>query len=211
MSLDETTEIPDLVADQAGWGAFLEAHRGRLRRMVAIRLDERLCGRVEASDVIQEAYLEATNRLPDYAHEPDPMPLYLWVRFLTLQCLQIVHRKHLGTRARDAGREISIHGMASPAASSAAIAAQLLGRETRASEAFHRAERKLKLQEALNAMDVIDREVLVLRHFEQLSNGEVAHLLGIGESAATKRYIRALKRLKDILSTLPGAGKDFWR
>ena len=74
-----------------------------------------------------------------------------------------------------------------------------------------RAERKLRLQEALDTMDAIDREVLVLRHFEQLSNGECARLLGLGESAATKRYIRALKRLKDILSSLPGAGTEFWR
>ena len=95
--------------------------------------------------------------------------------------------------------------------SSAAIAAQLLGRETRASEVAIRAERKSRLQEALNAMDVLDREVLVLRHFEQLSNGECARVLGLGESADTKRYIRALKRLKDILSFLPGAGTGFWR
>jgi RNA polymerase sigma-70 factor (ECF subfamily) len=211
MGSNETARIDDLAADHAVWGAFLVAHRGRLRRMVAIRLDDRLRGRVEASDVIQEAYLEATNRLPDYARDPDPMPPFLWLRFLTLQCLQITHRKHLGTRARDVAREISMHGVASPAASSAAIAAQLLGRETRASETFQRAERKLRLQEALNAMDVIDREVLVLRHFEQLSNGEVAQLLGIGEPAATKRYLRALKRLKDVLSALPGVGREFWR
>jgi RNA polymerase sigma-70 factor (ECF subfamily) len=173
--------------------------------MVALRLDERLRGRVDPSDVIQEAYLEATERRPEYARDPEPMPPFLWLRFLTLQRLQIMHRRHLGTRSRDAGREISIHGEASPAASSAAIAAQLLGRDTRASEALIRDERKLRLQEALNAMDVIDREVLVLRHFEQLSNGESARVLGISESAATKRYLRALKRLREMLSTLPGS------
>jgi RNA polymerase sigma-70 factor (ECF subfamily) len=179
--------------------------------MVALRLDERLRGRIDPSDVIQEAFLEATERRADYARETGPMSPFLWLRFLTLQQLQILHRRHLGTRSRDAGREISIDGKASPAASSAAIAAQLLGRETRASEVAIRAERKLRLQEALNAMDVIDREVLVLRHFEQLSNGECARVLGLSETAATKRYIRALKRLKDILSALPGAGTGFWR
>ncbi|GAC1473458.1 MAG: hypothetical protein NVSMB9_22090 [Isosphaeraceae bacterium] len=211
MSQDESSGITDWVADHAGWGAYLAAQRDRLKRMVALRLDDRLRGRVEASDVIQEAFLEATQRLPEYAREPEPMPPFLWLRFLTLQCLQIAHRRHLGTRSRDAGREISIHGAVSPAASSAAIAAHLLGHETRASEVVLRSERKLRLQEALNTMDVLDREALVLRHFEQLSNGEVAQLLGIGESAATKRYIRALKRLKDILSALPEAGARFWQ
>jgi RNA polymerase sigma-70 factor, ECF subfamily len=189
-----------------GWGDLLAGSRDRLRRMVALRLDERLRGRVDPSDVIQEAYLEATGRLADYARQEEPMPPFLWLRFLTLQRLQISHRKHLGTRSRDAGREVSIY----PEATSAAIAAQLLGRDTRASEALVRAERKLRLQEALGTMDVMDREVLALRHFEQLSNGECARVLGLGESAATKRYIRALKRLKDILTALPGQGTGAW-
>jgi RNA polymerase sigma-70 factor, ECF subfamily len=203
---DQDSELPGQ-AEQA-WGDFLAGHRDRLRRMVAIRLDERLKGRIDPSDVIQEAFLEATERRVEYAREAEPMSPFLWLRFLTLQRLQIAHRCHLGTRARDAGREVSIHGPVSPMASSAAIAAQLLGRETRASEVAIRAERKLRLQEALNAMDVMDREVLVLRHFEQLSNGECARVLGIGESAATKRYIRALKKLKEALSALPGFGSE---
>jgi RNA polymerase sigma-70 factor, ECF subfamily len=197
--------------ERAAWGEFLTGHRDRLRRMVALRLDDRLRGRIDPSDVIQEAFLEASGRRHEYAREAEPMSPFLWLRFLTLQRLKVTHRRHLGTQARDPRREISIHGVASPAASSAAIAAQLLGRETRASEVAIRAERKLRLQEALNAMDVLDREVLVLRNFEQLSNGECARVLGISEAAATKRYIRALKRLKDILSALPGAGTGFWR
>jgi RNA polymerase sigma-70 factor, ECF subfamily len=197
--------------DQAAWGEFLAVHRDRLRRMIALRLDERLRGRIDPSDVIQEAFLEATARQPVYAREADPMPPFLWLRFLTLQRLQITHRRHLGTGSRDAAREISVHGVASPAASSAAIAAHLLGRDTRPSEAFMRAERKLRLQEALNSMDILDREIIVLRNFEQLTNQECARVLGLAESAATKRYIRALKRLKDILTSIPGAGTGFWR
>ncbi len=196
--------------DRADWGQFLSSHRGRLRRMVALRLDQRLRGRIDPSDVIQEAFLEATERRPEYASQPDPMPPFLWLRFLTLQRLQIVHRRQLGTRSRDAGRDVSIHGGAFPAASSAALAAQLLGRDTRPSEAAIRAERKRRLQEVLDRMDPIDREVLVLRHFEQLSNGECARVLGLGESAATKRYLRALTRLKDILSAQPGGQKEAW-
>ncbi len=173
--------------DQAAWGEFLAGHRDRLRRMVALRLDERLRDWIEPSDVIQEAFLEATERQADYAREADPMPPFLWLRFLALQRLQITRRRHLGTRSRDAGREVSNHGVASPAASSAAIAAQLLGRETGPSEAVMRAERKLRLQEALNTMDGLDREIIVLRDFEQLTNQDGARALGLGESAATKR------------------------
>ncbi len=201
---------PELGADPSAWGEFLAAHRGRLRRMVALRMDDRVRGRLDPSDVIQEAYLEATERRPEYARGPDPMPPFLWLRFLTLQCLQIAHRRHLGAWARDAGRDISIHAPASPAASSAAIAEQLLGRDTRASEVAIRAERRTRLLEALDRMEPIDREVLALRHLEQLSNRECARVLGLGESAATKRYIRALQRLKQILSALPGGGQGMW-
>jgi RNA polymerase sigma-70 factor, ECF subfamily len=197
-------------ADRAEWGQFLSAHRKRLRRMVALRLDERLRGRIDPSDVIQEAFLEATERRPEYDRQQNPMPPFLWLRFLTLQRLQIVHRQQLGTKSRDASRDISIDAGASPAASSAALAAQLLGRDTRASEVAIRAERERRLLDVLERMDSIDREVLVLRHFEQLSNGECARVLGLGESAATKRYLRALERLKDILSAQQRRPKEAW-
>jgi len=196
--------------DRAAWGAMLAPHHDRLRRMVALRLDRRLQGRIDPSDVIQEAYVEAVRRLPEYVREQSPMPLFLWLRFLTAQTLQAMHRRHLGAQARDAGREISISGGRLPPATSAALAAQLLGRDTRASEAAIRAERKLRLESALNSMDQIDREVLALRHFEQLSNAECARLLGLSESAATKRYIRALRRLKEILTSLPGGAVESW-
>ncbi len=190
--------------DLEGWGRLLERHRKRLRRMIALRLDGRLQGRLDASDVIQEAFLEATARLPGYLREPD-MPFFLWLRFLTGQKLMELHRHHLGTQMRDAGREVSLYRGSLPATSSAALAAQLLGHDTRPSEAAIRAERKIRLQEALNSMDPLDREILALRHFEQLNNAETAQLLGLQESAASKRYIRALKKLKNILSGVPGS------
>ena len=109
---------------------------------------------------------------------------------------------------RDAGREVSLYRGTMPEASSAALAAQLLGHATRPSEAAIRAEVKIRLQEALNAMDPIDREVLALRHFEQLTPAETAQVLGIKEKAAGMRYLRALKRLKDILTGLPGGLKE---
>jgi RNA polymerase sigma-70 factor (ECF subfamily) len=178
-------------------------HRERLRRMVQMRLDWRLTGRIDASDVIQDAYLEATRRLEDYLREP-AMPLFLWLRFLVGERLMILHRHHLGAKMRDARREVSLYRDALPEASSAALAAQLLGQHTSPSEAAVRAERMLRLQEAVNCLDPLDREVLSLRHFEQLSRAETAQVLGIEEAAAAKRYIRALKRLRDFLTDMPG-------
>ncbi len=199
--------VASMGADRVDWGQFLTSHRHRLRRMIALRLDQRLQGRIDPSDVIQEAFLEATERRPAYIRQPDPMPPFLWLGFLTFQRLQLVHRQQLGTRSRDAGRDVSIHTGANPGASSAALPAQLLGRDTRASEVSIRAERKRRLLDVLEGMDPVDREVLVLQHFEQLTNGECARVLELGESAATKRYLRALRRLEDILSALPG-GED---
>ena len=105
---------------------------------------------------------------------------------------------------RDAGREVALYRGSLPEASSAALAAHLLGHDTRPSEAAVRAERKVRLQEALNSMGPLDREVLALRHFEQLSNTETAQVLGIGETAASNRYVRALNRLRKALLSVPG-------
>src|SRR5947209_8817170 len=205
---DDSGETERLLAaagrgNTAEWGDLLDRHRARLRRMLALRLDHRLQGRVDPSDVLQDTFLEATQRLPEYLRQPD-MPFYLWLRFLAGQRLLITHRRHLGAKQRDAGREVSLYRGAMPEASSAALAARLLGRECRPSEVAVRAEMKLRLQEALNSMDALDREVLALRHFEQLSNAETARVLGIQERAAGKRYLRALKRLKEILADMPG-------
>ncbi|HLJ91700.1 MAG TPA: sigma-70 family RNA polymerase sigma factor [Gemmataceae bacterium] len=194
--------------DKEQWGALLARHRERLRRMVALRMDHRLQGRIDASDVIQEAYLEASSRLADYCQQP-AMPFFLWLRFLTSQKLLELHRHHLGAQARDAGREVSLYRGSLPATNSAALAAQLLGHLTQPSQAAIRAEMKIRLQEALNRMETLDREVLALRHFEHLNNAETAQTLGIQESAASKRYIRALKRLKAILTSMPGGREEF--
>jgi RNA polymerase sigma-70 factor (ECF subfamily) len=136
------------------------------------------------------------------------MPFHLWLRLVTGQKLTDLHRFHLGARMRDAGMEVSLHRGALPQASSVSLAAQLLGKITSASRAAIRAEHKLILQEALNGMDPIDREVLALRHFEHLSNDESALVLGLSKKAASNRYIRALKRLKEILSSIPGMNEN---
>jgi RNA polymerase sigma-70 factor (ECF subfamily) len=159
-----------LAGDEAALAALFDGYRDRLRRMIRLRLDRRLSGRVDSSDVLQEAYLDVRNRIAEYARDPAAMPFHLWLRLVAGQRLTDVHRYHLGAQMRDAGQEVSLHRGPFPQASSVSLAAQLLGKMTSASHAAIRAEHKLIGQEALNGMDPIDREVLALRHFEHLSN-----------------------------------------
>ena len=167
--------------------------------MALLRLFSSLRGRIDASDVVQEAYLEASRRLPEYLRSR-PMPFFLWLRCLTGQALLGLYRRHLGTRARDPRREVAIHGDAMPEATSEALAAQLLGKVATPSQVVGRAELRARVEEAMNALDDGEREILALRHFEQLSNAEAALELGIQEAAASKRYMRALIRLRGILA-----------
>ena len=179
----------------------------RLRRMIHLRLDRRLTGRVDASDVLQDVYLEVRHRMATGGADPS-LPFFLWLRLVTGQKLTDLHRRHLGTQMRDAGMEISLHRGAMPEASSASLAAQLLGTMTSASQAAVRAEHRVIVQEALNGLDPMDREILVLRHFEHLSNDEAALTLGLKRSTASQRYVRALMRLKVVLSTIPGLREE---
>ena len=182
---------------------LFEQNRQRLTQMVRLRMDRRLQGRVDAADVLQEAYLECAKRFGEYLANPS-MPLYLWVRFLTGQKLIDLHRHHLGMKMRDAGQEVSLYRGALPQASSVSLAAHLLGRLTSASRAVIRAETQIHVQEALNSLEPMDRGVLTLRHFEMLTNEETAQVLGIKKTAASNRYVRALKRLKEVLVSIPG-------
>jgi RNA polymerase sigma-70 factor (ECF subfamily) len=187
--------------DPDSWESLLAENRQRLRRMVAFRLDERLQGRVDPSDVLQDAYLAAWKDLGSYVQQPE-IPFFLWLRGIAGNKLKELHRHHLGTKMRDARREVSINQAVSPELTTAALAAHLLGRLTQPSEAARRVELGARLQAALNSMDDVDREVLALRHFEQLSPSETAQVLGIKEKAAGMRYVRALRRLKEILNSL---------
>jgi RNA polymerase sigma-70 factor, ECF subfamily len=203
-----SSETDDLVrrakaGDSSALAELFDRHSDRLRRMVRIRLDRRLQGRVDPSDVLQEAQIDVLRRAPEYAANPN-MPPFLWLRFLTGQRLLAMHRQHLGAQMRDVGHEVSLYRGALPEATSVSLAALLLGRLTSPTRAAQRAEMKLRLQEVLNGMGPIDREVLTLRHFEELSNSETAQVLGIGKTAACNRYLRALKRLKEILASMPG-------
>jgi RNA polymerase sigma-70 factor (ECF subfamily) len=189
--------------DEQAFQELFSRYRDRLKRMVHLRLSRRLQGRVDDSDVLQEAYLDVARRLPEYVRNP-ALPFFLWLRHLTGLKLAEVHRRHLGTQLRDADREVTLHRGGLPEADSASLAAQLLGKLTTPSQAAIKAETRLFVQEALNSMDPVDREVLALKHFEQLSTSEIAEVLGLSKAGAGSRYLRAIKRLREVLARIPG-------
>jgi RNA polymerase sigma-70 factor (ECF subfamily) len=196
--------------DSSALGSLLEGQRARLERMLALRIDGRLRGRVDPADVIQDAFLEVSLRVEDYLREPS-MPFYLWVRFIAVQRLHAVYREHLGAQKRDARREVALAEPFYPEATSEALAAQLIGKASTPSQTVARAELRTRLRETLESMDPADREVIALRHFEQLGNAETAQVLGIDESAASKRYVRAMRRLRDLLVRIPGMAEYPWK
>jgi RNA polymerase sigma-70 factor (ECF subfamily) len=188
--------------DGAALGALWQRHRPWLRQRIRLRLDRRLRRRVDPSDVLQEAYIDLADRVRDYARRR-PMPILLWIHLVAHQRLLQVLRRHLGTARRDVGREVVLDPAVWHPASSAALAAQLLGRFTSPSQAAARAEQRLRLEQALHTLDAIDREIIALRHFEELSNREAAQVLGLSKAAASKRYVRALTRLQSVLEGMP--------
>ena len=186
--------------DRAAMGELFLRHGPRLRAMLRVRLDQRLQGRVDPSDVLQETFAEASQRLAEYARHPS-MPFFLWLRFLTVQQLLQHHRRHLGAQKRNAAQEQAVGG-AGPDASVMTLAEQVVGTLTSPSLAAARGETAARLAAALEEMDPIDREVIVLRHFEELSNQEAAEVLGISKAACSKRYVRALGRLQEIIGSI---------
>jgi RNA polymerase sigma-70 factor (ECF subfamily) len=173
-------------------------HRDKLQRMVRFRLDRRLYGRVDTADVLQDVWLETSRRIEDYTSNP-AVPFFVWVRQIAYQIIIDLHRRHLGAQKRNVSQEVSIGK--SNCDTSVSIAAQLAGNLTSPSNVAMRGERLATLREALDSMDEVDREVLALRHFEELGNNEVAEILGIQKTTASNRYVRALKRLKQVLET----------
>ena len=187
--------------DQTALNNLVDLHRGRLAKMVKTRLNPKIKQRVDQSDVIQESLLEAAKRLPEYLAAPRS-PFFLWLRQIVGQKIIDVHRRHLGAEARDAKLEISIDRPAVPVATSICLAAQLLGRLTSPSGVAIRRETEHALQDAINELEPLDREILALRQFEELTNVEAAAELNIEPAAASKRFVRALKRLQEILVRL---------
>ena len=188
---------------QEGLAALFAEHHQRLWRLIRFRMDHRLVGRVDPDDVLQEAYLAAVGRLADYDRSPTCTP-FVWLRTMILQTLTDLHRRHLGAQMRDAGREIGRQDLRFPCTTSASLAAQFVGHMTSPSQAAVRAEAYAQVEQVIANMEPLDREVLALRHFEELTNSEIAEVLGIQQKAASIRYVRAIKRLRSVLSEMPG-------
>jgi len=177
-------------------------HRERLRKMVRLRLDRRLRDRFTSSKVLEEVFRDACNRIGEYLADPRQR-VFLWFRQLTGQRIQALHRQHLGTNVLDAGQDFSVYRGKLPEVNSVALAAQLIGDRAKNQSAV-RADLLLRLQDALNSMEAFDREILGMCHFEELRDEEVAAILDIDKTTATLHYVRALKRLKEMLKSIPG-------
>jgi RNA polymerase sigma-70 factor, ECF subfamily len=197
----------ELLIDQAARGEPLAQAKlfgefePRLRGMVTMRLDQRLQGKLDTSDVIQEAFIEYSESLPEYVPRPD-LPFYIWLRTLTIRKLSNLQRQFLATEARDVNRELANGRGGSLTTSCLSLAEFFVGSMTSPSQAVLRLELQARIHEALNDMDSTDREILALRHFEQLSNSEAAQVLQISPTAASNRYIRALGRLRPLLDQI---------
>lgn len=182
---------------------LFESFRTRLHTLVEVRIDRRIRARVDASDIVQEAFVDAVRRFPEFQRDRKMSP-YLWLRFLTMQQLTLAHRRHLGVKARAAGREQSIEAMQQAGVDSGVMAFCLAGNDSTPSAQVSRAEGIQNLTVALDAMEPLDREVLALRHFEQLKNVEIAQVLDMTESGVSQRYRRALKKIGQALKGYDG-------
>ena len=186
-----------LKGDQAAFARLFDGYRDRLRRMVVLRMDVRVRPRFDASDVVQEAFVEAVRALPKYVEEAK-IPLFLWLRMVTGDRLAKLHRTHLGTAKRNAGREVAL-GQHFPDASSVYLADQLAGQFTSVDHGLKQQDTQRKLEDALNSMDPNDREIIAMRHFEELSTEEISLVLDMTRSGVLKRYTRAIRKLSGVL------------
>ncbi|HBV63248.1 MAG TPA: RNA polymerase subunit sigma [Rhodopirellula sp.] len=174
-------------------------YRERLRRIIQFRIDYRITARVSDSDILQDTYIAAAKRLPHFSQQTE-MSAFLWLRLLVKQQLVDIHRQHLKAEKRDARKEMGLQPHQASTQTSMALAVQLAESITAASEVVARAETIAFLESSLNEMDEIDREVIALRHFEELTNIETACVLNLQPSAASKRYLRAMRRLSQLMS-----------
>jgi RNA polymerase sigma-70 factor (ECF subfamily) len=199
----ETDELVERAArgEDAARHQLLARHRDRLKRMVAVHLDRRLAARVDPSDIVQEALLDAHRELSDYLRSR-PLPLYPWLRQLAWERLLKWHRAHIRVQKRSVGREES-RDLALPEESAMLLAHRLIAAGTSPSRRLIRDELRQRVRAALEAAPPRDREVLVMRHLEEMSAAEIAATLGITERAAKARHTRALERLRNLLDDDP--------
>lgn len=196
--LDQLATTTDPVVEGRLWAC----HRDPLRRMIGLRLDRAVGQRVDASDVVQEVLLKASGRLAQYLRNP-VMPFDLWLRQIARDHVIDAHRKHRGSQARSVDRERSLRGQHFADHSSLDLAAQLRDSELTPAAASLRRELEARFRDAIDRLDHDDREIILLRHFEQMSNSEAARALGLSEPACGMRHLRALRKLRVVLGESP--------
>lgn len=198
---DTTQELLDQArkGDADAVEKLLAQHREPIRRMIDLRLDPAIVQRLDASDVVQEVLIEANRRLKDYLQNP-VMPFHLWLRHIAKDHLIDAHRRHHQAQKRGVNREQPIHRPVWADRSSLDLAGQLLDQDLTPASAAIQEELQRRLRDAIGQLDEGDREVILMRHYESLANQEVADALGLTEAAASMRYLRAVRRLRDLLA-----------
>ena len=202
ISHDPTLEallVRAAAGDKRSAGEAVCAYDARLRRVIRVRLDRRLLRRVDVDDVLQEAHLEAIERLPEFLAKRE-VPLFIWLRFLAVQRCVTLARRHLIAAARDVRREQRVGAAEGYDSASAALEHALSAQLTTPSGVAAREETRAAVRDAVGGLEPLDREILCLRHFEELDNAEAACALGIEPGAASKRYVRAVERLRDVMA-----------
>lgn len=194
--------------DRHALATLFESYRPRLERMIRVRLDTRLLRRVDPADVLQETFLEVQQKFEQYLTTSE-LPLFLWFRLETGQKLLKLHRFHLRAQVRSVDQEVSLHRGGAPSVTSLSLADRIVDRVSTASRIASKDELRAQVQEALNQMNEVDREILVLRHFEEMSNSETAMILGISSTAAANRHVRALERIRRVLEGSPNGMEGF--
>ena len=188
--------------DRAAVNRLLERHRVSLKKLIQLRLDRKIARRVDASDVVQDVLMEANTRLQDYLADPK-MPFHLWLRQLAQDRMIDVYRRHRGAQRRSLDREQSIAAPQFSDQSGFDLMGQLADHELTPAAASIRKELEARFVLALDQLEEEDREIVLMRHFEQLGNSEVADALGLSAAAAGMRHLRALRKLRAILGDRP--------
>lgn len=186
--------------DSQAVNRLMDRHREAVRRMIQMRLDQAVARRVDASDVVQDVLMEASQRLKDYLANP-VMPFHLWLRQLAKDRIIDMHRRHRAAQRRSVDREQNMSGLGNDEQSAADLAALLKDAELTPAAAALRREMEQRFLVALDQLEENDREIVVMRHFEHLGNSEVAEALGLSPPAAGMRYLRAIRRLRELLGS----------
>ena len=179
--------------DRAELTRLFDHFRPRLARLVSLYIDPKLRGRVGCADVLQEAFLDADRRVEEFLRRPES-DVYVWLRGLTMQRLSKLQRYHLRTQRRAVARELPL-----PEQSSLILGQQLVARGSSPSQHLRKEELRQRVTRAVASLAERDREVILMRHFENLTNQQIAQVLDLQESASTMRYSRALYRLRKAL------------